>query len=199
MVMPAMPCDAARPFACPCRTTRPARGPWPHCWRSSILTSLTLPHLGSLGDDGAAQLALIEHPARHDDICTDSSGVRRFDLLAQAVRRAGPHSCCSARTAPGSMLAGTAQDAPAGLAADRHRAAPGAGFPAPGGPGLSWIKACFRCRPAWPKARRAQWTRPPCGVSAARGRSRPAGRRRAGCCHVLRPAPGRWPGRRCSA
>lgn len=50
-----------------------------------------LPHLGSFGDDWAAQLALIDHLARHPNIHTDSAGVRRFDLLEQAVRRAGAH------------------------------------------------------------------------------------------------------------
>jgi predicted TIM-barrel fold metal-dependent hydrolase len=50
-----------------------------------------LPHLGSFGDDWAAQLALIDHLVRHPNIHTDSAGVRRFDLLLEAVRRAGPH------------------------------------------------------------------------------------------------------------
>ncbi len=50
-----------------------------------------LPHLGSFADDWAAQLALIDHLARHPNIHADTSGVRRFDLLEQAVRRAGPH------------------------------------------------------------------------------------------------------------
>jgi predicted TIM-barrel fold metal-dependent hydrolase len=50
-----------------------------------------LPHLGSFGDDWAAQLAVIDHLARHRNIYADSSGVRRFDLLVQAVRRAGAH------------------------------------------------------------------------------------------------------------
>lgn len=50
-----------------------------------------LPHLGSFADDWAAQLHLIDHLARHPNIYTDSAGVRRFDLLQQAVRRAGPH------------------------------------------------------------------------------------------------------------
>jgi len=50
-----------------------------------------LPHLGSFADDWAAQLALIDHLVRHPNIYTDSAGVRRFDLLEQAVRRAGPH------------------------------------------------------------------------------------------------------------
>jgi predicted TIM-barrel fold metal-dependent hydrolase len=48
-----------------------------------------IPHLGSFADDWRAQLALIDHLARHPNIYTDTSGVRRFDLLDQAVRRAG--------------------------------------------------------------------------------------------------------------
>ncbi|MEO7497683.1 MAG: amidohydrolase family protein [Massilia sp.] len=49
-----------------------------------------LPHLGSFADDWSAQLALIDHLVRHPNIYTDTAGVRRFDLLQQAVRRAGP-------------------------------------------------------------------------------------------------------------
>ncbi|MCX5394787.1 amidohydrolase family protein [Streptomyces sp. NBC_00094] len=51
--------------------------------------SFVLPHLGSFADDWHAQLALVDHLARHPNIHTDTSGVRRFDLLAEAVRRAG--------------------------------------------------------------------------------------------------------------
>jgi predicted TIM-barrel fold metal-dependent hydrolase len=50
-----------------------------------------LPHLGSFADDWAAQLALIDHLRRHRNIYTDTAGVRRFDLLREAVRRAGAH------------------------------------------------------------------------------------------------------------
>ena len=48
-----------------------------------------IPHLGSFGDDWRAQLALIDHLARHANIYADTSGVRRFDLLQEAVRRGG--------------------------------------------------------------------------------------------------------------
>lgn len=48
-----------------------------------------IPHLGSFADDWRAQVALIDPLERHANIYTDSSGVRRFDLLADAVRRAG--------------------------------------------------------------------------------------------------------------
>ncbi|MBL8169199.1 MAG: amidohydrolase family protein [Acidobacteria bacterium] len=48
-----------------------------------------IPHLGSFADDWRAQLALIDHLVRHPNIYTDTSGVRRFDLLEQAAQRAG--------------------------------------------------------------------------------------------------------------
>jgi uncharacterized protein len=48
-----------------------------------------IPHLGSFADDWRAQVALIDHLLRHSNIYTDTAGVRRFDILEQAVRRAG--------------------------------------------------------------------------------------------------------------
>lgn len=48
-----------------------------------------IPHQGSFADDWRAQLALIDHLVRHPNIYADTSGVRRFDLVEQAVRRAG--------------------------------------------------------------------------------------------------------------
>jgi len=53
--------------------------------------SFIIPHLGSFADDWRAQLALIDHLVRHPNIYTDTAGARRFDLLEQAVQRAGPH------------------------------------------------------------------------------------------------------------
>lgn len=49
-----------------------------------------VPHLGSFADDWKAQLQLTDHLQRHPNVFSDTSGVRRFDLLLQAVRRAGP-------------------------------------------------------------------------------------------------------------
>lgn len=48
-----------------------------------------IPHLGSFADDWHAQLAFLDHLERHPNVYTDTSGVRRFDLLEQAVERAG--------------------------------------------------------------------------------------------------------------
>ena len=52
--------------------------------------SFIIPHLGSFSDDWRSQLALIDHLVRHRNIFTDTAGVRRFDLLEIAIKRAGP-------------------------------------------------------------------------------------------------------------
>lgn len=49
-----------------------------------------IPHLGSFADDWRAQAALIPMLERYPNVFTDTSGIRRFDLLEEAVRRAGP-------------------------------------------------------------------------------------------------------------
>ncbi len=51
--------------------------------------SFIIPHLGSFADDWRAQISLIDHLVRHPNVYTDTSGIRRFDLLEQAVQRAG--------------------------------------------------------------------------------------------------------------
>ena len=48
-----------------------------------------IPHLGSFADEWRAQIVLIGHLERHPNIFTDTSGVRRFDLLVEAIERAG--------------------------------------------------------------------------------------------------------------
>jgi predicted TIM-barrel fold metal-dependent hydrolase len=48
------------------------------------------PHLGSFGDDRRAHLAVIDQLVRLPNVYADTSGVRRFDYLVEAVRRAGP-------------------------------------------------------------------------------------------------------------
>jgi uncharacterized protein len=83
-------CAAARAFALP--VLYDVMG---ETWAAELLAQeypdvdFIIPHLGSFADDWSAQLALIDHLVRHPNIYTDSSGVRRFDLLEQAVQRAG--------------------------------------------------------------------------------------------------------------
>ena len=46
-----------------------------------------IPHLGSFADEWRAQVAMIGMLMRHRNVYTDTSAVRRFDLLAEAARR----------------------------------------------------------------------------------------------------------------
>jgi predicted TIM-barrel fold metal-dependent hydrolase len=48
-----------------------------------------IPHLGSFADDWRAQNALLYPLSRHPNVYTDTSGIRRFELLDAAVGRAG--------------------------------------------------------------------------------------------------------------
>jgi uncharacterized protein len=48
-----------------------------------------IPHLGSFADDWQAQKSFIDKVSKHRNIYADTSGVRRFDLLVEAIRRAG--------------------------------------------------------------------------------------------------------------
>lgn len=85
-------CDSARAHALPVLYDVVGE-----VWQAELLAeqfpdvNFILPHLGSFADDWRAQIALTDHLVRHPNIYTDSAGVRRFDLLAHAVRRAGAH------------------------------------------------------------------------------------------------------------
>lgn len=48
-----------------------------------------IPHLGSFGDDFRAHQAVIDQLVRYPNVYADTSGVRRFDYLVEAVARAG--------------------------------------------------------------------------------------------------------------
>jgi uncharacterized protein len=50
-----------------------------------------IPHLGSFSDDWRAQQQVVDQLVRYPNVYTDTSGVRRFDYIVQAVNRAGPH------------------------------------------------------------------------------------------------------------
>lgn len=49
-----------------------------------------IPHLGSFADDWKSQAAFCPQLVKHNNIYTDTSGVRRFDLLERALDEAGP-------------------------------------------------------------------------------------------------------------
>jgi predicted TIM-barrel fold metal-dependent hydrolase len=47
-------------------------------------------HLGSFGDDWRAHQQVVDQLTRYPNLYADTSGVRRFDYIVQAVERAGP-------------------------------------------------------------------------------------------------------------
>ena len=81
----------ARSGACLCCTTREASlATVEMIAREYPDVAFIIPHLSSFADDWRAQLGFIDQLVRHPNIHTDTSGVRSFDLLVDAVRRAGP-------------------------------------------------------------------------------------------------------------
>jgi len=51
--------------------------------------TFVIPHLGSFSDDWRAHVAVIDQLVRYPNIYTDTSGIRRFDYIVEAIRRAG--------------------------------------------------------------------------------------------------------------
>lgn len=49
-----------------------------------------IPHLGSFADDWRVYQRVVDQLVRHPNVYADTSGVRQFDYLLQAVHRAGP-------------------------------------------------------------------------------------------------------------
>lgn len=83
-------CEAARAFRLPVLydpmgevdTVELVAGEYPD-------VTFIIPHLSSFADDWRAQKSFLDLLGRQANVFTDTSGVRRFDLLAEAVRRAG--------------------------------------------------------------------------------------------------------------
>ncbi len=50
-----------------------------------------IPHLGGFADDWMTHVLLIDQLCRFPNVYADTSGVRYWDCLVQAVKRAGPH------------------------------------------------------------------------------------------------------------
>ncbi|MDQ3654921.1 MAG: amidohydrolase family protein [Chloroflexota bacterium] len=53
--------------------------------------SFIVPHIGSFSDDWRAHVQVIDQIARLPNVYTDTSGVKRFDYVVEAVRRGGAH------------------------------------------------------------------------------------------------------------
>ncbi len=50
-----------------------------------------VPHLGSFADDWRVHIQVIDQIARLPNVYTDTSGVKRFDYVVEAVQRGGAH------------------------------------------------------------------------------------------------------------
>lgn len=131
-----------------------------------------IPHLGSFAGDWKAHLALADHLVRHPNVHTDTSGVLRFDLLADAVRRAGAHKVLFGSDGPwlhpGLELAKVRA---LGLPPDEERLVTGGNLLRLIGPALGRRRAAAAgalSRRATPARRPAVASRP--AGSAARGR-----------------------------
>ena len=48
-----------------------------------------IPHFGSFGDDWRVQQQVVDQLVRYPNVYADTSGVRRFDYIVEAVARAG--------------------------------------------------------------------------------------------------------------
>lgn len=51
--------------------------------------AFVIPHLGSFADDWRAHVQVIDQMVRYPNVYTDTSGIRRFDYIVEAIRRAG--------------------------------------------------------------------------------------------------------------
>lgn len=50
-----------------------------------------VPHLGSFLDDWRAQQQVVDQLVKHPNVFTDTAGIRRFNYLVEAIKRAGAH------------------------------------------------------------------------------------------------------------
>ena len=77
-----------------------------------------VPHLGSFADDWKAQQQAVDQLARYPNVYTDTSGIRRFDYIVQAVKRAGAaQGAVRLGRTVATSRAGTAQSEAARIAA----------------------------------------------------------------------------------
>ena len=83
-------CDVARKFSVPVLYDVLGETSYVELFASEFRdVNFIIPHLGSFADDWHAQMTFIDQLVRHPNVYTDSSGVKRFDLLEMAYKRAG--------------------------------------------------------------------------------------------------------------
>jgi len=83
-------CEAARKFSLPVLYDVMGEASSVELFASEYRdVNFIIPHLGSFADDWHAQMTFIDQLVRHPNVFTDSSGVKRFDLLEAAFHRTG--------------------------------------------------------------------------------------------------------------
>jgi predicted TIM-barrel fold metal-dependent hydrolase len=85
-------CDAARAFRIPLLVDVVGQASVVEMFAPQYPdVTFIVPHLGSFQDDWRAHHQVIDQLTRFPNVYTDTSGVRRFDYLVEAVKRAGAH------------------------------------------------------------------------------------------------------------
>jgi predicted TIM-barrel fold metal-dependent hydrolase len=83
-------CEAARAFRMPLLADVVGRAEVVDLLASQFPdVNFIIPHLGSFADDWRAHQRVIDQLVRCPNVYTDTSGIRRFDYIVEAVRRAG--------------------------------------------------------------------------------------------------------------
>jgi uncharacterized protein len=84
-------CDAAQEFQLPVIVDVAGKAHVIDMFASEYpRVNFVIAHLGSFADDWRAHERVVEQVARYPNVLADTSGVRRFDYLVDAIKRAGP-------------------------------------------------------------------------------------------------------------
>jgi hypothetical protein len=83
-------CEAARTFRMPLLTDVVGRAEVVDMLAPQFPdVNFIIPHLGSFADDWRSHQQVIDQLVRYPNVYTDTSGVRRFDYVVEAIKRAG--------------------------------------------------------------------------------------------------------------
>lgn len=83
-------CEAARAFRMPLLTDVVGRADVVDMLAPQFPdVNFIIPHLGSFADDWRAHQRVIDQLVRYPNVYTDTSGIRRFDYIVEAIKRAG--------------------------------------------------------------------------------------------------------------
>ncbi|MBZ5613245.1 MAG: amidohydrolase family protein [Acidobacteriia bacterium] len=83
-------CEAARAFGLPVLADVVGRAEVVEMFAPQYRdVNFIVPHLGSFADDWRAHQQVIDQLCRYPNVYTDTAGVRRFDYIVEAIKRAG--------------------------------------------------------------------------------------------------------------